>query len=325
MFEIDKTRKHFVPRFYLRGFCPDDRPGQIYVFDKNLPEAGIQVRSIDKVEVSKDAYSVANDSILQQQESRWSGILTDLAGKSVDDLNDFISDRAKSATLRAWLARLVVDSRLRSRGFREESSEPVRRMRLRFRREIDALEADFATRFPDLRIQWQVLISLVKRMTGTDDDRRFAAVRAYPFLLGEEGEKQYRWYEEGSWRFDAAPEGRKFITSDIPSASLLLGHEPQHRNWMWFKIPLSAKLQLIGMCGDARRESGLAPSVGRIHARAMDLANVCVFQSAARFVYASTQTEILRAYEQSRMLTRTWRGSAGSIFSDSSTLAKWAK
>ena len=299
VFEIGKTRKHFVPRLYLRGFCPDNRPGQICVFDKEIPQAGIQVRSIEKVEVSKDAYSVANDSILQQRESRWSEILKTLGGQSVDELNDFIANREKSATLRAWLARLVVDSRLRSRGFREEVSEPVKEIRLRFRGQLESLEADFAARFPDLVEQWQIMISLVKEMTGIDDYRKFAAIRMYPFLLGEDGEKRYRWYEEGSWRFDAAPKGRRFITSDIPSNSLLLGPEPQYHNWMWFKMPLSAELQLMGLCGDARRESGLAPREGEMDDRTMDLANACVFESAARFVYASSKAELLRAYEQS--------------------------
>ena len=51
MFEIDKTRKHFVPRLYLRGFCLDNRPEQIYAFDKANPQAGVVVRSIENVEV----------------------------------------------------------------------------------------------------------------------------------------------------------------------------------------------------------------------------------------------------------------------------------
>ena len=299
MFEVDKTRKHFVPRLYLRGFCPDDRPGQIFVFDKELPQAGIQVRSIDKVEVSKDAYSVDSDAILQQREPRWSEILKTLEGQSVSELNDFISDGEKSATLRGWLARLVVDSRLRSRGFREQIRAPVKEIRLQFREKLEALEADFAGRFPGLGEQSQVMISLFKEMAGIDSDRKFAAIHMYPFLRGEEGEKRYRWYEEGSWRFYVALEGRRFITSDIPSKSLLLGPEPQYRNWMWFTMPLSAELQLMGMCGDARRESGLAPGVREMDDRAMDLANVCVFESAERFVYASSKAEICRARKQS--------------------------
>ena len=299
MFEIDKTRKHFVPKLYLRGFCPDNRPEQIYVFDKDNPQAEVAVRSIENVEVSRDAYSVANDGVLQEREDQWAEILRTLKGQRASELNELIADREKSATLRAWLARFVVDSKLRSRGLREQMREPVKEMRLRFGEEIEAIEADFRARFPDLSEQLQDMVSLFREMAGIDSDRKFEALRMAPFLRGEEGEKRYRWYEEGSWRFDEALDGRKFITSDIPSNSLLLGPEPEYRNWMWFTMPLSAESRLMGMCGDARVESGLAPRMVKMSEREMDLANVCVFQSAERFVYASSEAEILRASEQS--------------------------
>ena len=160
MFEIDKTRKHFVPKFYLRGFCPDNRPEQIYVFDKDNPQAEVAVRSIEKVEVSRDAYSVANDGVLQEREDQWAEILRTLKGQRASELNELIADREKSATLRAWLARFVVDSKLRSRGLREQMREPVKEMRLRFGEEIEAIEADFRARFPDLSEQLQDMVSL---------------------------------------------------------------------------------------------------------------------------------------------------------------------
>ena len=299
MFKIDKTRKHFVPRLYLQGFCLDNRPEQIYAFDKHNPQAGVAMRSIENVEVSRDAYSVANDAILQQREDRWSKILQTLKGQRASELNELIFDREASATLRAWLARFVVDSKLRSRGFREHMREPVKEMRLQFREKLEAIEADFRARFPDLDDQWQVMFPLFKEMVGVDSDRKFEALSIDPFLRGEGGEQRYRWYEEGSWRFDEALDGRRFITSDIPSNSLLLGPEPEYRNWMWFVMPLTAELKLMGMCGDARAESGLATRMVEISEREMDLANVCVFQSAARFVYASSEAESLRASKQS--------------------------
>ena len=298
MFEIDKTRKHFVPRLYLRGFCLGNHLEQIYAFDKNNPQAGIVVNSIENVEVSKHAYSVANDAVLQQRETRWSEILKVLKSQSVLELNEFIADREKSAPLRAWLARFVVDSKLRSRGFREHRMEPLEGMRLEHLAKLEVMESEFRAQCPDLDEQSQVFFAILKEMAGVDNDRKFEALHMDPFLRGEEGERVYRWYEEGSWRFDAAPEGRRFITSDIPSNSLLLGPEPQYRNWMWFVMPLTAEMQLIGMCGDARVESGLAPRLGKMGVREMDLANVCAFQSAARFVYASSKAEILRASEQ---------------------------
>ena len=299
MFEIDKTRKHFVPRLYLRGFCLDNRPEQICAFDKDNPQAGVVVRSIENVEVSRDAYSVANDAVLKQREDKWAGILKTLKGQSVSELNELISDRERSVTLRAWLARFVVDSKRRSRGFRERMSEPANAIRLQVRSKLETLETDLLTRFPDLRDELQIILPRFRELAGIDSDRKFEALHLSPFLRGEEGEKRYRWYEEGSWRFDEALDGRTFITSDIPSNSLLLGPEPEYRNWMWFDMPLTAELHLMGMCGDARVEGGFAPRMVEMSDREMDLANMCVFQSAERFVYGSSEDEILRASEQS--------------------------
>ena len=299
MFEIDKTRKHFVPRLYLRSFCLDNRPEQIYAFDKDNPQAGAVVRSIENVEVSRDAYSVANDAILQQREDKWAAILNTLKGQSVSELNGLISDLESSATLRAWLAHFVVDSKQRSRGFRERMSDPANAIRLQVRSKLESVETDLLARLPDSTRELQIMLSRLKEMAGIDSDRKFEALHLSPFLRGEEGRKRYRWYEEGSWRFDEALAGRKFITSDIPSNSLLLGPEPEYRNWMWFDMPLTAELHLMGMCGDARAEGGLAPRMAEMSEREMDLDNVCVFQSAERFVYGSSEGEILRASEQS--------------------------
>ena len=121
-----------------------------------------------------------------------------------------------------------------------------------------------------------------------------------PFLRGEGGEEQSRKYEAGSWRFDEALQGRKFITSDMPQNCLILGFEPENRHLMWFAVPLSAELRLRGLCGDARMESGLATRRAAMSHMEMDLANLCVFESAARILYASSEAEILRASDQSK-------------------------
>ena len=276
-----------------------DSAEQIYAFDKHNPAAGTFVRSIEKVEVSKDAYSVANDAVLRERESQWGRILQYVKGWGVPELNDFIADRERSATFRAWMARFVVDSTLRSRGYRERMRGPIAETRLKLRERLKVVESDSRAQSPDLNEQWDVIFPKVYEMVGVDNGRKFEALYLPPFVRGEEGEKWYRWYEEGSWRFDEAPEGRQFITCDIPSNSLLLGPEPEYRNWMWFVMPLTPKLQLFGLCGDARRESGTAPPTRVIDDKYIDLANAIVFQRASRFVYASSETELLRASEQS--------------------------
>lgn len=283
MFEIDKTRKHFVPKLYLRSFCLDDSPGQIYVFDKNNPQQRVVVRSIENVEVSKDAYSVANDKFLQERENQWAEILEALKGLSASELNDFISDRKDSAALRAWLARFVVESKLRSRGFRKQMRERFNEVRLQAQKNI---EAQIETAFPNSTEAQQYL----KEMLGTDSERKFEALHTPPFLRGEKGEELYRLFEDGSWRFDEPLSGRRFITSDIPSMNSV--RSPR------FFMPLSPELCLMGMYGDARVESGLAPRVAEMSEWEMDLINRATFENAERFVYASSKAEILRARKQ---------------------------
>ena len=258
---------------------------------------GIEVRSIHDVEVARNAYSVENDKILTKREGVWSQILNILKESDVAELNTYLADREGSSKLRAWLARFVVDSALRSRGLRERAWKASEEMRRALREEEEAAIEDVINQHPASERELRHVASLLKDITHSDNEQKHAAVILDPFLRGEEGEELYKWYEEGSWRFYPAAGGRKFITSDIPSTSLLLGPEPQYRNWMWFTMPLSAEIQLIGLCGDARRESGLAPTMSELSEENMDLANVCVLQNAERFVYSSSRREILRAID----------------------------
>ena len=122
MFEIDNTRKHFLPQLYLRGFCRQDKKGKIpyiYVYDKKAPDKCIESRSIEKVEVSRDAYSIRVDNFNKQRESAWGNILNHLKDTSTTELNELIADRELSAPLRAWLADFATSISLRSRGLRE--------------------------------------------------------------------------------------------------------------------------------------------------------------------------------------------------------------
>ena len=277
MVGIDNTRKHFIPQMYLRGFSREGNPNQIYVFDKHSPDLGVQIRSIRDVEVARHAYSVENDKILTDFEDRFSPILHWIRGNNASDLNEYISDRERSSSLRAWLARFVVDITLRSRGFRE--SAPVRALIARgfaeANRQNDELELD--------------------------DIDKWTAVILDPFVRGPQGAEWYESYQMGSWRFDAAPAQRKFITSDIPSATFRLGPEPEFYNWVWFVIPLSESLQLMGLIEDASLDTGLAPRSGQWGDREIDMANSAVLQDAQHYIYASSASEIYRAMELNQL------------------------
>ena len=309
MFDVDNTRKHFLPQSYQRGFSPDEHPNQIYVFDKQIPENGVRLQGIKNTAVSKDAYSIESDAILTDFESKFSRIFDSVRGSDVADLNEFISDRERSATLRAWLSRFVVDLGLRSSGFRDSA-------------EMRAfLDASFAQAHRDFQ---EVKSRLFAKCSGDYDDDmlkrivdalykhshlgdrdKWVATTFDPFVRGQEGSEWYSSYEAGSWRFDEALMGRTFLTSDNPSRSLRLGPEPEFHDCVWFTVPLSARLQLTGFLGEAwkslgwpegsRSNSGLASRLGQWGDREMDIANAAVFQNATRYVYASDETELLRA------------------------------
>ncbi|MDE0492518.1 MAG: DUF4238 domain-containing protein [Acidimicrobiaceae bacterium] len=294
-FEIDATNKHFVPKFYLRGFCLGHSPKQIYVFDRQNPDADVQIRSIDKIEVSKDAYSVTIDALISQREREWSSSLAFICQRNADDLNRLIVDREDSAEFRRGLASFVVDMRRRSRGVREGVLEPLKELRLQLRQSLAESADTTVSQNPELKSQLPNGLRQAERELGLDNDRRFAAIYFDPIVDDDLDDPHYKWHQDGSWSFEEAFEGREFITSDIPSHSLLLGPEPENSNWMLFVMPLSKRLQLTGFCGNARLPSGFLPRVGELDDREIDLANLCIFRSAARFVYGSSESELLRA------------------------------
>ena len=279
----------------MRGFDRAEKSNQVYVFDKLQTAKGIQLRSITDVEVSRDAYSVENDKILTERETVWSGILRNMKQCLVSELNAYIDDRVASARLRQWLARFVVDSALRSQGLRERMRPFLTNSFLSLDMEIAATLEESIVQEPSLEDEFRLIHSLVGDMTHSDDFRKRVAILLAPFLRGEEGERYCEWYEQGSWRFDAPPNGRTFITSDVPSTTLLLGKGPSYENWMWFAIPLSNKLRLMGRCGDARLEAGLIPRSDELDDDQMDAINGIAFRHAQRNVYASAKEELGRA------------------------------
>ena len=298
MAELDNKQDHFVPKLYLKRFSLPDEPDKVYVFDKQKPEAGIVKRSIRNVERSRHAYTAEADCYLQNLENTWTDILDVLDGKDVGPLNEGLIDRQSSALLREWLARFVVISAMRSSGLRARMSDELEEARMRMMAFIEDHSADFLTRFPDRVEEVQVATQVVREVTNVNSRRKWQTTMVNPFPSGEKGEQLYRLYEEGSWRFYPAADGRRFITSDIPSLSLRLGDEPQYRDSISFVMPLTDKLQLTGWCGDLRSASGLAPTVDSRGQEGMDLANVCAYRNAHRYVYASSPLEIERAAAQ---------------------------
>lgn len=299
MFEIDNTRKHYIPRFYLRGFSRNDKPNQIYVFDKKAPEKGIQNNSLTNLEVSKDAYSTLHDSFIRQKESVWAGIFNSIKSTSAVELNELIADREQSAPIRVWLAHFVIDIFLRSRGLRERNREVFSERWRSTQKKIDEIfdELDDKQMAKETGVPKEDVKKIVNQGTHVDDYEKWLAVTLYPALPKKDGE-YYDCLPEGSWRFDNPQESRKFITSDIPSTILRLG--PEYPNWIWFTVPIRETLILSGCCGDARMDSGLLPRYNEMSNEEIDRTNGLMFDWAERFVYSSSKDEIRQAVKRTR-------------------------
>ena len=208
MFEIDNTRKHFLPQLYLRGFCRQDKKGKIphiYVFDKRAPGKGIQSRSIEKVEVSKDAYSIHIDDFNKQRESVWGDIFNHLEATSTKELNELIADREQSATLRAWLADFTTSISLRSRGLRERINETSLENWHSLQRQINKIfeEMDDEELGKETGASKEEIKSILAQFTHTDDYEKWLAVTIRPSR--PEGDEVNKLLEEGTWSFENPP------------------------------------------------------------------------------------------------------------------------
>ena len=298
-FEIDNTRKHFVPQFYLHEFAIPDRPKQIYVFDKQRPEAGVFVRSIRDIEVSRYADTVFNDLFLQERENVWAEILRDAKGSPIEELNDFLRDRERSAGVRLWFATFVVESLIRSRGFRETQRAETQAMREKAQQFTNQLVSSRIARYPEWEKELEMVAAVTSEMFGYDDERVFEALHSPPGLSGDEGMAMYRELADGSWRFDAASQDRWFITSDIPSTILALDSKPRLRDFMWFVMPLTSQLVLTGYFGTTRQTSGLATGAAEIDDKQMDTINGTTARHSHRYLYGPCEQELHRVWNRS--------------------------
>ncbi|MCY4624786.1 MAG: DUF4238 domain-containing protein [Chloroflexi bacterium] len=279
--EIDNTRKHMIPQFYLKGFSAGKR--RIYAFDKKHPELGVKIQLIKKTAVSKLAYSAENDDELGRREQVWSLLLQETLPKSASFLNKAIADREYARPFRETLAMFVLDSIARSPGMRDRIEKPLR----------DGLEDYWAFWRQQIDVagvhsgvptgQVQSVLEGVRAKFHPDRYPEWSAIYLKPFLP-EEHISAYALVADGIWRFLEAPEGRGFITADIPAICW---------DYRFFSMPLSRKLLLEGVWGDARQESAVLRDLA-MDDEAMTLVNRRMFQNAERWVYASSEGELHR-------------------------------
>ena len=253
------------------------------------------MRSITNVEVSRHAYSVEHDDMLQQREAMWGRMFSDFATRTAAELNEYIADRQSSMSFRLWMACFVIETKLRSRGLREELHEVMHEQWLTLQEFLRQREVEFAATYPEDYKKHNNYFPVLREITGASDERVYKAIMADPFLRSEEGHKRYTEIAEGSWRFDGTIKDRSYITSDIPSTLLTLGSKPEHRDYHWFTLPINSRLLLTGRWGQWRLSSELQTTARTIDDTSVDLINKAIFNNAQRWVYGSSEDELIRA------------------------------
>ena len=139
-------------------------------------------------------------------------ILDDVRGSDVDDLNEFISDRKRSANLRHWLSRFVVDVHLRSRGFRDS---PVFRALLEVafaeacRLHQESENELFADRAELDAGMLRHMASSLRKSKRLDDIEKWAAVNLDPFVRGARRRTMVCGLPSGSLAFRQTGCGQK--------------------------------------------------------------------------------------------------------------------
>ena len=160
----------------------------MYLFDKKAPDKGIESRSIEKVEVSKDAYSIRIDNFNKHRESAWGDIFNHLRDTSASELNELIADREQSAPLRAWLVDFAISISLRSRGLRERLKETSLENWNSLQREINKIfaEMDDEALAEETGATKEEIKRIVMRSSHADDYEKWLAVTIRPSRAKED-------------------------------------------------------------------------------------------------------------------------------------------
>ncbi len=136
----------------------------------------------------------------------------------------------------------------------------------------------------------------LEKHDGLDDIRRWIPKTIYPLPVSPLWDDMRETLEKGTWTFYRTNMERRFITGDNPVKGNRLGPRPEHRNHIYFSMPLSENVLVSINCGDAVDTSGRFPILGVYENPAnLELQNLLTFQDALRFVYSSSEHELDRA------------------------------
>ena len=297
-FDVDTTKKHYLPQFYLEGFSSDGR--RLHVFDKEAPaDNAFRTTGVASAEKSWRAYSMRSDYYITEHiEPGILGALRFLRSNPISEVNGHLSNSDSSDSLRQWLARFIVDFRLRSRGFREndetrklfEIHKKITEASIRGRRACYGARISAYLSARDISLEeyesWE------RKFLNLHNYQKWVATTLDPFVVGEQGDHFYGEYAAANMRLFEAPPGRQFICSDMPSTTLALGEE--YPDFLFFDISVDKHRVLEGFLRDAQswdivRESFTDEDVDRV--------NLLAFQHAHRFVYSPSMDELKSAYK----------------------------
>ena len=304
-FEIDNTNKHYEPRSYLKRFALDDSSDRIWVYDKANPADGPRLTHVGKVSVSKDAYTTRDDKHFTEVLEPGFKETLDFICSYVEDNGDF--QIKGDADRLAWMAALLSVTQLRCSGRRSVSHPVIQGIYQEAVRAEKAFWVETEKCFPSifeclddalskLGASRQDLMDAAANISGVNNRREWVAKALDPVGKSEFNAQARRTLEAGSWRFYRTHEGRSFITSDIPAVQVQLGPDPEYRNYWGWWMPLSKRVCVSVLAGNAADPEDNYPDAGLHSAdKGVDLFNSLIFSHAFRFVYSADKSELIRA------------------------------
>ena len=133
----------------------------------------------------------------------------------------------------------------------------------------------------------------MERQSGLDDIRRWI-----PLTIDPVGRTP--WFDDirellidGNWTFHRINMDRRLITGDNPVIGRRLGPEPEHRDFVFWYMPLSANV-LVAVTSRGAVDRNLINGLYG-NQRMVESQNLIQLENSTRFAYASSEHELDRA------------------------------
>ena len=245
----------------------------MHVFDKRLPWTSLPYNNCRQEKLACLLYA------FRELEPGILGTLRIIRGNPVSEVNNHLLNSDGSDLLRQWLARFIVDFRLRSRGFRENDEtrtlHEIHRTTEAFMEGQRAYIGAWLSAY--LCSSLEEYESMKRELLNVDNYPRWVATTLNPFVAGEDSTHFYDEYAAANMRLYEAPPGRQFICSDMPSTTLALGEE--YPDFLFFDISVDKRV-LCGNLRDAQswdivQESYTDDDVDR--ANLLECPSICLF------------------------------------------------